>query len=149
MIVSYLVSILGEFKGLKLITPTGKFQGNTVLPNHKIISFSPHRENLDCQLHDARQLSDAGNYGRDQEVLDLLHRRVDPDIYLAQHWACYRNHPRSAELLIKWGASLSVIDYNGRIALHWACRGNSMDCVRLLLSHNSPIGEPGCVCSCV
>ena len=77
-------------------------------------------------------------------MLDLLHRGADPDTG-ALHRACW-NYPLSAELLIKWGASVSEPDGGtGGTALHFACGGRSMDCVRLLLSHNSPTGEPGCV----
>ena len=82
-------------------------------------------------------------------MLDLLHRGAHPDTSLALHVACNSNHPRTAELLIKWGASLGHTNDYGLSLLFDACLGNSMDCVRLLMSHNSPKGEPGCVCSCV
>ena len=81
-------------------------------------------------------------------MLDLLHRGAHPDTTLALHYACIENHPRIAELLIKWGASVSRT-VAGLSPLKLACRVNSMDCVRLLMSHNSPTGEPGCECSCV
>ena len=79
-------------------------------------------------------------------MLDLLHRGADPDIARALHNACYRNHPRIAELLIKWGASLSLTDsVDGGTPLHDACVVNRMDCVRVLMVHNSPTGELCCV----
>ena len=106
-------------------------------------TFSPHSDNLDYQL------SNASRDGRDQEVLDLLHRGAHPDTYPTLHYACRWNHPHSAELLIKWGASLSRTGGGGQSPLYAACGSNSMECVRLLMSHNSPTGEPGCVCSCV
>ena len=115
-----------------------------LITTHSLSFFSPHSYNLDIQLFSA------SIDGRDQEVLDLLHRGAHPDTHLALHWACFTNHPRCAELLIKWGASLShTDDVYGQSPLYYACEGNSMDCVRLLMSHNSPTGEPGCVCSCV
>ena len=63
--------------------------------------------------------------------------------------SCAYNHPLTAEHLLKWGAALDARDVSNRTALHWACARNAVDCVRLLLAHNSPTGEPGCVCSCV
>ena len=63
--------------------------------------------------------------------------------------ACRSNQPLTAEHLLKWGAVVdkrSVVD--NRTALHFACYNNYMDCVRVLMAHNSPTGEPGCVCSC-
>ena len=114
-----------------------------LITTHSLSFFSPHSYNLDGQLFNA------SHGGRDQEVLDLLHRGVHPDTNLALHNACLRNHPRCAELIIKWGASLSHTDDVYGSPLSHACVGKSMDCVRLLMSHNSPTGEPGCVCSCV
>ena len=63
--------------------------------------------------------------------------------------ACWYNHPLTAEHLLKWGAALDARDEENWTALHYACVNNAADCVRLLLAHNSPTGEPGCVCSCV
>ena len=105
--------------------------------------FLSQSESLEDQLYWA------SGYGRDQEVLDLLHRGANPDSALALHAACNYNRPHTAELLIKWGASLSITGSVGQTALHDACEYNSMDCVRLLISHNSPTGEHGCVYSCV
>ena len=62
--------------------------------------------------------------------------------------ACYYNYPLTAEHLLKWGAALDARDESNSTALHYACDNNAADCVRLLLAHNSPTGEPGCVCSC-
>ena len=62
--------------------------------------------------------------------------------------ACANNHLLTAEHLLKWGAALDVRNVNNWTALHCACDKNAADCVRLLLAHNSPTGEPGCVCSC-
>ena len=64
-------------------------------------------------------------------------------------WACDFNYPLTAEHLLKWGAALDARDEGNNTALHYACANNAADCVRLLLAHNSPTGEPGCVCSCV
>ena len=62
--------------------------------------------------------------------------------------ACYYNHPLTAEQLLKWGARVELRDGYNWTALHDACDGNSMPCVRLLMSHNSPTGEPS-VCVAV
>ena len=84
-------------------------------------------------------------------MLALLARGADPDYdeYTALMAACVYNQPLTAEHLLKWGAALDKSDDDNRTALHDACINNSMDCVRVLMDHNSPTGEPGCVCSCV
>ena len=63
--------------------------------------------------------------------------------------ACLYNQPLTAEHLLKWGAVVDKRGDGNNTALHWACWDNYMDCVRVLMDHNSPTGEPGCVCSCV
>ena len=100
--------------------------------------FSPHSDDLNNQLYYACLR------GNEKEVLELLHRGADPDHfrYLALHRACENNHFNCAELLIKWGASLSITSRDGSTALHCACEGNSMKCVELLMSHDSPTSEP-------
>ncbi len=102
----------------------------------------------------AEQLYYACHMGRDQEVLELLQRGVPPnsDYYTREqdgdtplHWACYYNHLRSAELLIKFGAIVvAATANNGRTPLHYACLHNSEATVKLLLEHHCPTGEPGC-----
>ena len=62
--------------------------------------------------------------------------------------ACYSNQPLTAEQLLKWGARVELRDGNNWTALHYACAGKSMPCVKLLMSHNSPTGEPS-VCVAV
>ena len=97
-------------------------------------------------------------YGQDSDVLDLLTRGAPTD---NSDWytrvlsgqtplmvACRFNDPLTAEHLLKWGAALDARDVNNNTALHYACDGNAADCVRLLLAHNSPTGEPG-VCVAV
>ncbi len=74
--------------------------------------LSPHSDRLAEQLY---QLASRGD--RDQEVLELLQRGVPPnsDYYTREHYgytplhmACYNNHLRSAELLIKFGAIVAA-----------------------------------------
>ena len=114
--------------------------------------FSPHSDDLAAQLWGASQ------WGRDSEVLDLLARGAptDSDYYTRVRSggtpliaACYNNRPLTAEHLLKWGAKVEARDERNYTALHYACALNAPDCVRLLLAHNSPTGEPGCVCSYV
>ena len=118
--------------------------------HHRYLFFSPHSGDL------AHQLETASLYGQDTEVLDLLRRGTNPDgdDYYPLHYACAYNHPHSAETLIQWGADLrrrypSSSGYvnAGGTPLHRACDNNSMACVKVLLEHHSPTGEPGCVCS--
>ena len=114
--------------------------------------FSPHSDYL------AEQLYWASVSGQDSHVLDLLTRGAptDSDWYTRERSgltplmeACESNHPLTAEHLLKWGAAVDARDKNNNTALHYAYVNNAADCVRLLLAHNSPTGEPGCVCSCV
>ena len=62
--------------------------------------------------------------------------------------ACGYNYPLTAEQLLKWGARVELRGEDNLTALHWACNDNSMPCVRVLMSHNSPTGEPS-VCVAV
>ncbi len=112
--------------------------------------LSPHNysDNL------AEQLFWACWNGRDQEVLELLQRRAPPnnsDYYTRKqggrtplHRACYNNHLRSAELLIKFGAIVAATDNCGQTPLHHACNCfyNYNDTAKLLLEHHCPTGEP-------
>ena len=107
---------------------------------HHYYHSSLHSGNLAGQLHDA------SIGGRDTRVLDLLRRGTDPNYYYALHRACELNHPHTAVTLIQWGADLRR-RYSGWTPLHCACRYNNMACVRVLLEHHPPTGEPGCVCS--
>ncbi len=109
--------------------------------------LSPHSDDL------AEQLFQASGHGRDQEVLELLQRGVPPnsDYYTREHGgrtplhqACYYNHLRSAELLIKFGAIVAATANSGRTPLHYACSNNSEATAQLLLEHHCPTGEPGC-----
>ena len=130
---------------------------NTHLINYPCLTahhqfFSPHSDHL------AEQLYIASMQGQDSRVLDLLTSGVptDGDWYTRKRsgrtplmMACYHNHLLTAEHLLKWGAALDARNEDNWTALHYACVNYYADCVRLLLAHNSPTGEPGCVCSCV
>ena len=116
--------------------------------------FSPHSDHLVL----ADQLYWAIYLGKDSVVPGLLARGAptDSDWYYRERsgWtplmmACVYNRPLTAGHLLKWGASMDARDKYNETALHLACTNNNTDCVRLLLAHNSPTGEPGCVCSCV
>ncbi len=100
----------------------------------------------------AEKLYSASYNGCDQEVLELLQRGAPPnsDYYTRQHGrdtplhvACIRNHLRSAELLIKFGAILAAKANDGWTPLHDACFFNSEATAKLLLEHHCPTGEPG------
>ena len=89
-------------------------------------------------------------HGYDNEVLELLQRGVPPDseyyqrLHVGQsplYVSCCYNHPLSAEYLIKWGASVTTATKWGSTPL-FACY-QSLDSVKLLLKHHSPVGEPG------
>ena len=104
-----------------------------------------------CSDHLAEQLWVASWKGQDIDVLRLLQRGAPPqsDYYQRERggqsplWvACSRNHPPSADYLLKWGASVTITTPRGSTPLH-ASYG-SMDCVRLLLDHHSPTGKPNC-----
>ncbi len=110
--------------------------------------LSPHNsDRLAAQLYYASQC------GHDQEVLELLQKGAPPnnsDYYTREqnghtplHRACFFNHFRSAELLIKFGAIVTAIDadYIGGTPLHHACYHNGIDTAKLLLKHNCPTGE--------
>ena len=101
----------------------------------------------------SEQLWQASKDGCDNEVLRLLQRGAPPDSEYYQrahegqsplHVSCYYNHPLSAEYLLKWGASVTTINKWGSTPLHAASSDHSMDCVILLLEHNSPTGESEC-----
>ncbi len=114
-----------------------------------IFNISPHySDDL------AEQLWQASDGGRDQEVLRLLQRGAPPNSdyytrkrnrYTSLHRACYNNHHRSAELLIKYGAIVAATDSDNWTPLHWACYNNNKAIAQLLLEHNCPTGEPGSV----
>ena len=110
--------------------------------------LSPHSDNL------AKQLHQASNGGRDQEVLELLQFGAPPnsDYYTREkhgetplHRACYYNNLHSAELLIKFGAIVVATHNNGSTPLHQACVYNSRNTAKLLLEHHCPTGEPAWV----
>ena len=87
-------------------------------------------------------------------MLALLARGADPNKLTAGTTplieACWYNQPLTAEHLLKWGAVVDKRnDVDNITALHEACVYNSMDCVQVLMDHNSRTGEPVCVCSCV
>ncbi len=112
--------------------------------------LSPHNNYSDNL---AKQLCQASDGGRDQEVLELLQRGAPPnsDYYTREHdgdiplhRACANNHLRSAKLLIKFGAIVAARDYVGWTPLHYAYAHNRKDTAKLLLEHNCPTGEPGC-----
>ncbi len=99
----------------------------------------------------AKELYQASWVGHDQKVLKLLQRGAPPnsDYYTRKcrgltplHRACYKNHHRSAKLLIKYGAIVAATEYDDETPLHWACTHNSKACAQMLLEHNCPIGEP-------
>ena len=58
-----------------------------------------------------------------------------------------KNHPLSAEYLIKWGANVSCNKSYGYTPLITASAHHNTDSVKLLLDHHSPTGESLCVCS--
>ncbi len=104
--------------------------------------LSPHSDDLAAKLYLA---------SRDQEVLELLQRGAPPnsDYYTKEqggltplHNACARNHLRSAELLIKFGAIVAATANDGWTPLHWACANDSKAPAKLLLEHQYPTGEP-------
>ena len=83
-----------------------------------------------------------------------MERGVDPnsDWYSRENkgltpliWACSNNHPITAKYLLQWGARVDTRDEGNWIALHHACYFNNIDCVKVLLAHNSPTGEPDTV----
>ena len=106
-----------------------------------IISFfSPHSYGL------AEQLWLASHDGRHSEVLDLLQRGAPPDSEYYNkkpegmsplYAACWKNHPLSAEYLLKWGANVSSTNQNGTTPLVVASINHRTDCVKLLLDHHS------------
>ena len=84
-------------------------------------------------------------------MLDLLAKGAptDGDYYTREEdgktplmAACAYSHPLTTEHLLKWGAKVDAREVRNYTALHFACLNNATDCVRLLLSHNSPTGEP-------
>ena len=79
-------------------------------------------------------------------MLDLLRRGTDPNGYSQLHAASWTNHPHIAVTLIQWGADVRKKRDDQWTPLHYACDRNHMACVKVLLEHNSPTGEPGCVC---
>ena len=58
------------------------------------------------------------------------------------HRACLNGLSEKAEYLIKFGASLTSTNIKGMTPLHFAASKNSMECVKILMKYNSPIGEP-------
>ena len=109
--------------------------------HHRYLFFSPLSKRL------ADLLVTASSNGHDTIVSNLLRRGADPDIYTPLHTACQYNHPHMAVSLIQWGADLRRRYVNGWTPLHWACDSNALACVKMLLEHHSPTGEPDCVCS--
>ena len=112
--------------------------------------FSPHSDDL------AEQLYHASEHGVDTLVLELLARGADPnhnEFYNRVHFgftplivACQYNHPLTAEHLLRWGAAVDKrTTVSKNTAFHFACYHNRMECVRVLMTHNSPTGELGCV----
>ena len=104
--------------------------------------YSPHSDYL------AWQLNNASIHGRNTEALDLLRRGVNPNdySYYPLHIACQFNDHHTAVTFIQWGADLRRRDV-GWTPLHFACGYNHIACVKVLLEHHSPTGEPGYVCS--
>lgn len=61
------------------------------------------------------------------------------------HEACFFNHPRSAKLLIKYGAIVAATDNYNITPLHDACNNKDRSSAQLLLEHGCPKGEPVCL----
>ncbi len=135
-------------------TTTFSYTHFIILTQHLHSSYLPmHSDRL------AEKLYAASLHGRDQAVLELLQRGAPPnnsDYYTREHYgstplhrACTWNHLHSAELLIKFGASVTATANIGWTPLHDACYYNRMDTAKLLLEHHCTTGEPGCWSSCV
>ncbi len=88
-------------------------------------------------------------------MLELLQKGVSPnnsDYYNREHdgatslhMACAKNHIRSAELLIKFGAIVASTDNDGWTPLHWECSNNRKATTKLLLEHHCPTGDLECL----
>ena len=114
--------------------------------------ISPYSDDLAKQLYYACA-SRASHYGHDREVLELLQRGVPPnnsDYYTREqrgytplHRAC-ELLPRTADLLIKFGAIVAATDNVGWTPLHYACNNNSKATAKLLMEHHCPTGERAC-----
>lgn len=52
-------------------------------------------------------------------------------------WAAYKGYSACVDLLLRWGASVTVTDEQGFTALHWALVNGSPVCIQKLLEHGS------------
>lgn len=73
------------------------------------------------------------------QLLILLHHDAacvddpDPNGDTCLMWAAYKGYPACVDLLLRWGASVTVTDHKGFTALHWALvKGNAL-CIQKLV----------------
>lgn len=72
---------------------------------------------------------------------NLVHAR-DKDGYTPLHRACYGDHLKTVEVLLRAGADLEAGTLDGWRPLHSACRWNNARIVALLLAHGACVNAP-------
>ncbi|KAG0740430.1 hypothetical protein G6F57_004835 [Rhizopus arrhizus] len=78
-------------------------------------------------------------------VLYLLYLDMDVDVadnvggHTPLMWAAYQGHAQSVDLLLRFGANITITDHAQLTPLHWAAvRGNKM-CIRKLLEYGADV----------
>ena len=66
--------------------------------------------------------------GADIRVVDGMNRTL-------LHWAAFKGEVITTQWLLQEGLDVTVMDSVGRTALHWAASQNSVEILRLLISH--------------
>lgn len=78
-------------------------------------------------------------FGLEERTLDLLSQHSpdlgsqDPFGRIPLHWAVERNHADIVDILLRHGASLSILDRDNANAIHLAARGGSISILESLL----------------
>ena len=94
------------------------------------------------RLVDSQDFSCIHSVTQSSDYSALLYILCQPDIVVDErdnmgltplHWAAQQGDKVSVEVLLKFGATPSVVDRNGLTALHWAASGGNRNCISQLL----------------
>ena len=111
---------------------------------------------IDAVCSDGRTpLAAACQFGRDRTAKALLEHSTSPDLTITDArgrtplgWACHGGHVACCRLLLKAGASASVVDASDETPLVTACQMGHAECARALLDHGVSSKDVALVTAC-